>query len=163
MWIFYCTGVDTPNPCIVQESVLVQAPHFINEKSGMWEVTFPKSDGNLLIEVGCIQRGERNDWSAWKVRFGLIKMSIHPVCLLKSPQMLDGIWYYNFPIQWPFLNYFQWNQLLFELWHMYIPFWIFFHIYFDSEVFGNATNYYLLWGHEAVRWWGRALVSERED
>lgn len=76
------------------------------------EVTFPKSNGNLLIEVGCIQRKKKNDWSAWKVWFGLIKMNIHPVCLLKSPQMLGGIWYYNFPIQWPFLDYFQQNQLL---------------------------------------------------
>lgn len=73
---------------------------------------FSKVKWELIGRSWLCTEKEKNDWSAWKVRFGLIKMNIHPVCLLKSPQMLGGIWYYNFPIQWPFLDYFQQNQLL---------------------------------------------------
>lgn len=94
-----------------------------------------------------------------------INKNEHTPCL-SFKKSSDAGWHLILQLPHPvaFFGLLSAKPATFEIWHMYIPFWIFFfHIYFDSVVFGNTTNHYLLWGHEAARSWGRALVSEWED
>lgn len=110
-----------------------------------------------------ICRGGKNDWPARKVVWA--NENEHTPCLfykkypdarchlaLRLSRLMD------------FFGLLSAKLATFEMWHYVWPFlnkflWIF----FESVVFGSATNYYLLWGHEAARWWGMSIGLEWED